>query len=51
MPRALVQISMCVDPDLLESINQNIKGKTQNEKLRRCVLEGYVVLTDTPQQK
>jgi hypothetical protein len=41
MPRALVQISLSLDPDNLQAINDNIKGKTQSEKLRKCVQEGY----------
>lgn len=44
MSRRLVQISVSLDPDLLQAINDNIHGKTQNERLRLCISEGYNVL-------
>jgi hypothetical protein len=44
MSRRLVQISFCVDPDTLQAINDHIKGKSQNERIRLCVEEGFKVL-------
>jgi len=44
MSRRLVQISFCVDPDTLQAINDHIKGKSQNERIRKCVQEGYECL-------
>ena len=41
MPRLLVGTNFSIDPELLAKINENIKGKTQSEKLRLCVQEGY----------
>jgi hypothetical protein len=46
MTRLLVGISVGIDPELLAKINENIKGKTQSEKIRKCVEEGYVRLLE-----
>jgi hypothetical protein len=45
MSRLLVDVTFQIDPDLLKRINHDIYGKTQSEKLRRCVREGYAVIT------
>jgi hypothetical protein len=44
MPRALVQISICLPLNALQAINDQIEGKSQNERIRKCVLEGFKVL-------
>jgi hypothetical protein len=44
MPRRLVQVPVSLDPDLLKRINHDIYSKTQSERIRRCVREGYAVI-------
>ena len=44
MPRLLVGITVNLDPDLLDCINREIYGKTQSEKIRLCVEEGFKLL-------
>jgi hypothetical protein len=44
MPRLKVGVSFHVDPDLLDLINRNIPAKTQSERIRKCVEEGFKVL-------
>jgi hypothetical protein len=44
LPRLLVAVSFSIDPDLLAKINRDIEGKTQSERLRLCVQEGYKLL-------
>jgi hypothetical protein len=41
MSRLLVAISFHIDPELLQAINDNVKGDSQSEKLRLCIREGY----------
>jgi len=41
MSRLLVSTSICIDPDLLQAINDNVKGKNQSERIRLCIQEGY----------
>jgi hypothetical protein len=45
MQRHFVGITLYIDPELLQDVNDNIQGKTQTEKLRLCVQEGYERLT------
>jgi hypothetical protein len=44
MPRLKVGVQLYIDPDQLQAINDNIHAKTQSEKLRLCIQEGYKVL-------
>jgi len=44
MPRLKVGVSFHVDPDLLDRINHDIPAKTQSERIRKCVQEGYECL-------
>lgn len=37
----MVGVNFYVDPDLLQLINDNVKAKTQSERIRLCVQEGY----------
>jgi hypothetical protein len=46
MPRLLVGITVYLDPDTLAKINEKIKAKTQSERIRLCVEEGYVRLQE-----
>jgi len=41
MPPLKVGVSFHVDPDLLDRINHDIPAKTQSERIRKCVEEGY----------
>jgi len=41
MPRLKVGVSFHIDPDLLDRINRDIPAKTQSERIRKCVEEGY----------
>jgi len=41
MQRLKVGVQFYVDPMLLQKIQDNIKGKSQSEKIRLCVQEGY----------
>jgi hypothetical protein len=45
MQRHFVGVTLYINPTLLQSVNDNIKGKTQTEKLKLCVKEGYEHLT------
>jgi hypothetical protein len=44
MPHLKVSIQFYIDPIMLQKINDNINGKTQSERIRLCVQEGYDVL-------
>jgi len=44
MPRLLVGITVYLDPNMLEAINTRVNGKSQSEKIRKCVEEGFKVL-------
>jgi hypothetical protein len=37
----MVGTNFSIDPELLTKINRDIHGKTQSEKIRKCVAEGY----------
>jgi metal-responsive CopG/Arc/MetJ family transcriptional regulator len=39
--RALVSITITIDPDLLMAINQNVDGKSQSERIRKILKKGY----------
>ncbi len=40
-----VRIILSIPNDLLQQVNENIKGKDQNEKLRKCIERGYFEIT------
>jgi hypothetical protein len=40
----MVGTHFSIDPDLLAKINENIDGKTQSAKIRKCVTVGYDIL-------
>jgi hypothetical protein len=44
MARLLVGVSVNLDPELLAKINTNIKAKSQSERIRLCVEQGYEYL-------
>jgi hypothetical protein len=48
--RALVSITITVDPDLIQQINDDVKGKSQSARIRKCVEIGYKQLTANPSQ-
>jgi hypothetical protein len=39
--RALVTISISIDPDLLLQINQDVEGKSQSARIRKCLAKGF----------
>jgi len=41
-------ISISIPSELLKSIERNIEGVSTNEKILKCVLAGYAILTNTP---
>jgi metal-responsive CopG/Arc/MetJ family transcriptional regulator len=41
MKRSLVQISISLNPDLLERINRDIHAKNRSARIRNCVEKGY----------
>ena len=44
MPRLLVGISVNLNPELLQAINDNVNAKTQSERVGLCITEGFKVL-------
>jgi len=40
MARALVSITISVDPDLIQQINDDVEGKSQSAKFRKCLEKG-----------
>jgi spermidine synthase len=44
MARLLVGVGVNIDPELLEAINTHVKAKSQSERLRLCITEGFKVL-------
>lgn len=45
MPRLLVGITVYLDPHILEAINTHVNGKSQSEKIRKCLELGWEVFT------
>ena len=43
--RARVGITVMVDPMLLDEIVENIEGNSRSEILRKCITEGYQILS------
>lgn len=41
MPRRMVGVQFYIDPTLLEAINTHVKAKSQSERIRLCVEQGY----------
>jgi hypothetical protein len=41
MARALVSITISVDPDLIQQINDDVEGKSQSARIRKCLEKGY----------
>jgi hypothetical protein len=41
MPRLKVGVQVYLNPELLQAINDNVNAKTQSERIRLCVTEGY----------
>ena len=44
MARALVSITISVDPDLIQQINDDVEGKSQSARIRKCLEKGYETL-------
>jgi metal-responsive CopG/Arc/MetJ family transcriptional regulator len=48
-----ITVSISLPSDLLKNIEQNIAGVSTNDKIIKCLIAGYAILTNTPtlQQK